>query len=121
MQKRTARMRITFVIPCLGFAGGNRVVAIYADRLRRRGHLVNVFSGAPSRISLLQKIKSKLKGHGWPAELGLAQPYFEDLGVPVHVLRSNRPISDDDLPDSDIVIATWWETAEWVNALNARK
>ena len=28
---------------------------------------------------------------------------------------------DADLPDADIVIATWWETAEWVNALSPAK
>ena len=24
-------------------------------------------------------------------------------------------VTDDDVPDADIIIATWWETAEWVN------
>src|SRR6185503_16030488 len=32
-----------------------------------------------------------------------------------------RPVTDDDVPDGDIVIATWWETAEWVNALGPGK
>ena len=32
-----------------------------------------------------------------------------------------RPIVDEDVPDGDVVIATWWETAEWVNALSAQK
>jgi glycosyltransferase involved in cell wall biosynthesis len=114
-------MRVTFIIPALGFAGGNRVVAIYSERLRRRGHDVTVISGAARRISLFEKIKSKLKGRGWPQEIGSAQPYFEELGMPVRVLSSNRQIRDDDVPDSDVVIATWWETAEWVNALSSPK
>ena len=25
------------------------------------------------------------------------------------------------MPDADVVVATWWETAEWVNALDPRK
>jgi glycosyltransferase involved in cell wall biosynthesis len=28
---------------------------------------------------------------------------------------------NDDVPDADFVIATWWETAEWVSALSANK
>ena len=31
-------MRVTFIIPNDNMSGGNRVVAIYADRLARRGH-----------------------------------------------------------------------------------
>ena len=32
-----------------------------------------------------------------------------------------RPIADEDLPDADVVIATWWETAYWVAALAPQK
>jgi len=32
-----------------------------------------------------------------------------------------RPIVDADLPDADVVIATWWETAEWVAGLSPSK
>jgi glycosyltransferase involved in cell wall biosynthesis len=37
------------------------------------------------------------------------------------VLESARPIVDADVPDGDIVIATWWETAEWASRLSACK
>ncbi|HWB19714.1 MAG TPA: hypothetical protein VG711_05385, partial [Phycisphaerales bacterium] len=37
-------MRITFILPHAGLAGGIRIVAIYADRLARRGHDVTVIS-----------------------------------------------------------------------------
>jgi glycosyltransferase involved in cell wall biosynthesis len=114
-------MRVTFIISDLGLAGGNRVVAIYSERLRRRGHEVTVVSGAPPRISWFEKLKSKLKGRGWPEQIGSSQPYFEDLEMPVRVLSPRRPIVDGDLPDGDVVIATWWETAEWVNALSPQK
>jgi glycosyltransferase involved in cell wall biosynthesis len=36
-------------------------------------------------------------------------------------IEKYRPIVADDLPDSDVVIATWWETAEWVAALPPTK
>ncbi len=32
-----------------------------------------------------------------------------------------RPITDRDLPDADVIIATWWRTAEWVAGLSPRK
>jgi len=37
------------------------------------------------------------------------------------VLDCWRPITDRDVPDADVVVATWWETAEWVAALSPRK
>jgi glycosyltransferase involved in cell wall biosynthesis len=32
-----------------------------------------------------------------------------------------RPVEDRDLPDADVVVATWWLTAEWVAALAPAK
>jgi glycosyltransferase involved in cell wall biosynthesis len=37
------------------------------------------------------------------------------------VLDRYRPIVANDLPDADVVVATWWETAEWVWALPPQK
>jgi glycosyltransferase involved in cell wall biosynthesis len=37
------------------------------------------------------------------------------------VLERWRPITDQDLPDADVVIATWWETAAWVDRLAPAK
>jgi hypothetical protein len=37
-------MRIIFVLPYAGLQGGIRVIAIYAERLRRRGHTVTIIS-----------------------------------------------------------------------------
>jgi glycosyltransferase involved in cell wall biosynthesis len=114
-------MRITFLIPNVGFAGGNRVVAIYADRLRRRGHFVTIVSGLPPAITFREKLKSRLKGGNPPLGIGSARPYFDELGLPVRILDSKRPIADLDVPDADVVVATWWETAEWVAALSPSK
>ena len=47
--------------------------------------------------------------------------YLEGTAVKHQVLDRWRPVSDDDVPDGDAVIATWWETAEWVNAFSPNK
>lgn len=44
------------------------------------------------------------------------QNHFDLLGVKVTYLESNRPVVGSDVPDANVVIVTWWETAEW--ALN---
>jgi glycosyltransferase involved in cell wall biosynthesis len=114
-------MRVTFVIPNDGMTGGIRVVAIYADRLARRGHEVFVIAPAARRIKLSSKFRSALAGRGWPKTPPPEPSYFDPLSIKVHKLASARPIVDADLPDADAVIATWWETAEWVNALSPQK
>jgi glycosyltransferase involved in cell wall biosynthesis len=114
-------MRVTFVVPNDGMTGGIRVVAIYADRLARRGHDVAVVAPGARRTNLWGKTKSLVAGRGWPRTPEPEPSYFDALAVKVRKLQSPRPIVDDDLPDADVVIATWWETAEWVSALSANK
>jgi glycosyltransferase involved in cell wall biosynthesis len=113
-------MRITFVLPHAGMAGGARVLAVYAERLQRRGHRVAVVSTPRPQPDLARKLKSLLRGRGWPKE----EPelsWFEGLGVPHRVLERVRPVTDADVPDADVVIATYWTTGPWVTALSPRK
>jgi glycosyltransferase involved in cell wall biosynthesis len=44
-----------------------------------------------------------------------------DIDVPHRQLDRRRAVMESDLPDADVVIATWWETAEWVAELSPRK
>ncbi|MFZ3585099.1 hypothetical protein ACOI1H_23630, partial [Loktanella sp. DJP18] len=48
-------------------------------------------------------------------------PFFDFLGSRHIVLKIPGQPHPDDLPDSDVIIATWWETAEWVAALPSIK
>lgn len=117
---RLLSMKITFVLPTVSMAGGIRVVSIYANLLKERGHEVCVVSTPPAKPSMRNQLRSVLKGKGWISN----QPspsYFDHLDVHHHILETYRPITDRDVPDADVVVATWWETAEWVAALSDRK
>jgi len=102
-------------------SGGAKVVSIYARELTRRGHDVSVVSPAHKPISYRYKFKRWASGGGWIAEADRQKSHFDGSGVHHRVLESFRPIQDRDVPDGDIVIATWWETAEWANALSWQK
>ncbi|MBE9475785.1 MAG: hypothetical protein IME92_01495, partial [Proteobacteria bacterium] len=114
------KMKITFVLPFAGLAGGIRVVAIYAKKLTERGHDVTVISQPPRIISLVQKIKLILKGREITKK-PTTTPLLDFLGEKHVILNRPRPVHNNDIPDSDAVIATWWETAEWVAALGKSK
>ncbi|MGI0490004.1 glycosyltransferase family 4 protein [Pantanalinema rosaneae CENA516] len=115
-------MRITFVMAS-GFSltGGDRVIAGYAERLQQRGHEVLVVSPDPNQPTFKQQVKSILKGEGWLKKHHKQQNHFDRTMVPCKLLKERRPIVDSDVPDADVVVATWWETAEWVARLSPRK
>lgn len=113
-------MKITFVCPPLSLSGGIRVVALHAAWLQAAGHEVTVVAPphpAPGRWS---------RGL---ARLGLPRPpaatqeadHVSRSGVPLRRLGWYRPVREADVPDADVIIATWWETAEWVARMGPRK
>ncbi|MBC7784649.1 MAG: glycosyltransferase family 4 protein [Burkholderiales bacterium] len=115
-------MRVTFVLPHAGLAGGIRVCAIYAQALQARGHEVFVISTPrPKQMTIKKRVKKLLKGEGWGEEPRDEPGHFDNVDVPHRVIDVFRPIVDADIPDADVVIATWWETAEWVAQLGPSK
>jgi glycosyltransferase involved in cell wall biosynthesis len=114
-------MKITFVLPTLCVTGGIRVVSIFAELLRKRGHSVLVISVPHAQASLRQQVKSLLRGRGWISTPENESSFFDNLGVEHKITDRWRPIEDKDVPDADVVVATWWETAEWVAKLSPSK
>lgn len=118
-------MRITILTPPDNLTGGIRVVAIYAARLQAVGHDVLVVSclhEPPTWREHLRALRhgrwsdwrQKLRAHAAPGHIALS-------GVHHRVLEKPGPIDANDVPDADIVIATWWETAVWMHDLPPSK
>ena len=101
-------------------AGGVRVVAVYAHYLAARGHQVTVVS-LPRTAGWTRRLKRTLRGRGWARVIRPPHTHFDGLDVDHRVLEDHRPVTDADLPDADVVVATWWETAGWVEALSPSK
>lgn len=119
--ERSLRVKITFILPTIGMSGGTKVVVIYAKELVRRGHSVFVVVQPPNPIPMSAKIRSLVRGRGWPINAMRPPSHFDGSGLDFRILERPRAITDEDVPDADVVIATWWLTAEWVNALSAKK
>jgi len=119
-------MKINLILPELSMHGGIRVIASYAEQLRRRGHDVFVVSQASewaNYFRLRSKFKALLTGKGWPAYQPPrdAPSHFDQFPLRRLALDRSRPVENRDLPDADVVVATWWETAEWVARLSPAK
>ena len=111
-------MRITFVLPTVNMSGGIRVVAIYARLLSDRGHQVVLVSPPPVRPRFKERVRRMFSSGANAAPI---QSHVDSAKLDHRVLERWRPVVDADVPDADVVIATWWETAEWVAALSASK
>lgn len=107
-------MRVTFVLKSAGMEGGVRVVAIYAEALRRAGHDVTVVSTPTPVGSLKRRVKRLFRGEGFGALRPVGPTHLDGCGVDHRVIDAARPVTAEDVPDADVVVATWWETAEWV-------
>lgn len=124
-------MRITFITPKPDLSGGIRVIAIYAQRLAARGHDVTIVSTPSPQLQRKSKRlrEALLGGRLWRKSSAVAadvklpsEPsHLDGINVPHTMIDRFRPVTDSDVPDADVVIATWWETAEWVAGLSPRK
>ena len=116
-------MRLTFLMPADDLTGGNRVVATYAKCLQKRGYEVLVISNAPDATPWRKRVRALLKGD-WKKAMD-SRPklpgHIANSGVPHQVMQRKRPIRASDVPDADFVVATWWETADWMHSLPTSK
>ncbi len=113
-------MKITFIVPSLNLSGGLRVVAKYAELLAR-SHQVTIISPAAAKPTVKQQLKTILGWNGYVFNSGFNDIYFHNAAYQVHVIDGVDSIKDAHVPDADVVIATFWLTAFWVDALSASK
>jgi len=114
-------MKITFVMTNAGTSGGTRVIATHARELIARGHDVRVFSTPPPPPGFRRTVSSLLRRRGRPPVWKVGESFLDGTGVPHKVFPTFRRLTDRDLPDADVVVATWWQTADWVARLSNRK
>ena len=112
-------MRITFVVPVLEVSGGARIVAGHAQRLAAKGHEVLIVAPAPRRRGLKERAKILLNRSPTPSPP--ARSHVALAGLPFLITGREGVVEASDVPDADVIIATWWETAEWVWAMPPAK
>src|SRR3569832_548275 len=102
-------MKITFLVPEGHFSGGVKVVAIQAERLKKRGHQVVVVSPSHRIPTLRERVRSVRRGGHF------FQPphrsHFEGHNVDLRVYKPHRPVENRDVPDADVNKTTKNETA----------
>lgn len=104
-------MKITFLCPEANQGGGIRVVGIYAQKLLDMGHDVTVISRQPKPVSRERSLLNRLRGRPTGSDFARRTVHFDPLGDRHHWLPWKWPVAVEDLPDADVLVATWWRTA----------
>jgi glycosyltransferase involved in cell wall biosynthesis len=114
-------MKVTVILPPDPVSGGVKVAIIHARALAQKGHAVEIVSSPFPPVPRYRQLKSWIKGYGWPVDHSRRKLQLDGSGIVHRVLERPRPVANDDVSDADVVIATWFETAEWVHKLDAKK
>lgn len=113
-------MRITFILPHRPMSGGVRVPLIYAQEFRRMGHTVKVVTPPARTPRLRGRMRSLFTGELPELRVRNDNP-FQFLGEDHVVADYRKPCFAAHVPEADIVVATWWETAFSVQVLPQEK
>jgi glycosyltransferase involved in cell wall biosynthesis len=105
-------MRITFISAAPNLSGGQRVIAIYARQLAARGHRVEIVCMKRRHPSIVRTVKNFLRGRGLPRWSYRGPSHYKNYDVDFRIVTHSGTIVERDIPDGDVLIATWWETAE---------
>ena len=113
-------MKITFILPCLDMAGGVISTIELSNRLNSERHEVSivypkVLVGPRSRWRNVRTIWNSLRKNK-EMEEKLSKRITVECDL-IHVPTLNGRY----IPDGDVVIATWWETAYYVRSYSNKK
>lgn len=114
-------MKILFILPGVGKytpGGGVKLVLEYANRIAQTGHHVTIVFPKYLNSSISQSEESFVR---FKLRFSKPQkPIWFHLNKSVNFLRVPT-LKEKYIPDADVVIATAWETAVFVNEYSAKK
>ncbi|WOI58393.1 glycosyltransferase family 4 protein [Palleronia sp. LCG004] len=106
-------MKITFLLPYVNdLAGGLRVVAQHAQYLLNEGHSVTLVGQKKMRPTGLRATLRRLMRREPPFQEIEGQDHFSSRGLDVVLFPTDHVLGPEDLPDADVIVATWWQTVE---------
>lgn len=120
-------MKISFVLPSFNLSGGLRVISKYAELLANKGHEVTVIGPNYYKESIFDVFFKKIlparfnKNNYCLTESTFSLTYFSSDVYDINILDKCRKVKKTDVPDSDIIIATFWTTVEWIKNFDHKK
>ncbi len=115
-------LKINWILPRPGLSGGVKSNRLIAEAMVRRGHTVNLVYANQARPKPdFWRVRKLIRYWLSRYQLKNKQQHHLESSLANLISVPKRVISADDVPDADVSIATWWETAYWVNSWPASK
>ncbi len=119
-----SKLQVSFILPRTGEwpSGGLRIVYEHANHLARRGHNVTVVH--PARLAVNPTPLDYLKNAVRYAQRKIDGRYTPGAWISIDPgvrLTCAPSLTERFLPDGDAIVATAWQTAEWVQRCSPRK
>jgi glycosyltransferase involved in cell wall biosynthesis len=119
------KLKIVFALPGSGIVpvGGFKVVYEYANRLSRKGHQVVVVHSARAcsrDMSLLDYLKNGIRYLQYSMGKNFRPDSWFQVDQDVSLLCAPN-LSERWIPNCDVIIATAWQTADWVSHYSVDK
>ena len=113
---RVKPLIINWVNPRPGLSGGIKSNRLIDEAMVRRGHVVNIlYIDGPPKVPRWWRLRSFYKYFKHQRmTINKEQHHLESSTANLIAVKHAKPIVAEDAPDSDVTIATWWETANWI-------
>jgi glycosyltransferase involved in cell wall biosynthesis len=117
----STKMKITFILPNVEISGGAKAVFEFANHLIDRCHDVNVVYPITLRPFSI-KHWGALLANIFRKTIGIQKPnrHVEWFDLKANLIEVST-LAERYMPNADIVVATWWETAYYVSRYNKSK
>lgn len=115
-------MKITFVLRETGISGGVKAIFEFANHLVERGHKVSLICPFVPLISgvKLYDFKKIIKGALYTIRNLKKKNSLDWFDLKTNIIKVPW-LWERWIPDADIIVATWWETAYYVNRYSRTK
>lgn len=111
----TKSLHINWVLPRPSLSGGVKSNRLIAEAMVRRGHRVSIlYASVPGRMPPLYRVRKLLRYWLNRYRSRNKQQHHLEKSTAELLPICHQPIYQEDAPDADVTIATWWETAHWI-------
>lgn len=113
-------MNITFILPSLNMSGGVFSTIELSNKLSRMGHEVNIVY---PKVLVGPRLKWRNVRSIWKnfnKNKEMKDKLFKRITIKCNLIQVPT-LNGRYIPDADVIIATWWETAYYVNSYSINK
>lgn len=116
---------INWVFPRPNLSGGVKSNRLLAEAMVRRGHevtLIHPTRKEPGRHSLRYRLRrmGEQMVNGATGGFASTSHHLERSTAKIRVIEGDV-VTEQDVPDADVSIATWWRTREWIEPWSTAK